>query len=603
MHLSRALLLLSTAALASAATPDGQDLYTKNCAACHEALTVLQNHIAMKSMSADYIVRVMDHGAMRDYAAKLNKDERAAIATFLADKAPSASTTVASTTGRCSGEAPKGLSGPQWNGWGVDLENTRFQPAEAAGITAAQVPKLKLKWAFGFPGDFSAYAQPSIAGGRVFVGSPAGVVYSLDAKSGCTYWSFQAASGVRTGITIGPGDIAYFGDAHASVYALDAITGKQIWKTTIDDYPTARVTSTLKLYEGRLYMGVASRDEWHAANPTFPCCKFRGSVVALDAKTGKQAWKTYTIAEPARVVGKTKANTEIWGPSGVGVWTSPSIDTKRKVLYVGTGDNYSVPATPLSDAILAIDLATGKVVWSKQITEGDVFNGNCLQTNLTTCPKEVGPDSDFGSSPILRTLPSGRSVIIAGQKSGVVYALDPDKKGAIVWETRVGKGGMLGGVQWGPAADRETAYVALSDIGLIPAPEGVIPDPKAGGGIFAIQLATGEKLWSVLPPPEGCKTPRCSPAQSAAVTVIPGAVFSGSVDGHLRAYDSKTGKILWDYDTAKEYKTVNGVEAKGGSIDGPGPAVAGGVLVVNSGYAFFNGMPGNVLLAFSADGQ
>ncbi len=389
MTLPRTLLLLSTAALASAATPDGQDLYTKNCAVCHEALTVIQNHVAMKSMSADYIVRVMDYGAMRDYAAKLSKDERAAIATFLSGKAPSATAPSAMTTGRCSGEAPKSMAGPQWNGWGVDLENTRFQPAEAAGITAAQVPKLKLKWAFGFPGDFSAYAQPSIAGGRVFVGSPAGVVYSLDAKSGCTYWNFQAQSGVRTGITIGPGDIAYFGDAHANVYALDANTGKQIWKTTVDDYPTARVTSTLKLYEGRLYMGVASRDEWHAANPAFPCCKFRGSVLALDAKTGKQVWKTYTITEQPRVVGKNKG-TEVWGPSGVGVWTSPTIDTKRKVLYVGTGDNYSVPATALSDAILAVDLATGKILWSKQITEGDVFNGNCLQTESKHVPERGG---------------------------------------------------------------------------------------------------------------------------------------------------------------------------------------------------------------------
>jgi polyvinyl alcohol dehydrogenase (cytochrome) len=598
MKLSRALLPLCAATIAFAA-PDGADLYTKNCAVCHEVLVVLQNHVALKTMSPEYIVRTLTIGAMRVQASKLTRDERVAIAEFLTGKPLESAP--AGNVGRCTGDAAKSLSGPQWNGWGVDLENTRFQSADAAGLSAAQIPGLKLKWAFGFPGDYSTISQPAMAGGRVFVGSAAGMVYSLDAASGCTYWSFEASSGVRSAITIGPGDMAYFGDLHANVYALDANTGKMIWKTNVDDYPTARVTAAPKLYEGRLYVAVASRDEWLSTDPRFQCCKFRGSVLALDAKTGKQIWKTYTISEPAHPTTKTKGGTQLWGPSGVGVWTSPTIDTKRNVLYVGTGDGYSEPATPHSDAILALDLNNGKVAWAHQITEGDVFNGNCLQLKPSSCPDKVGPDSDFGSSPILRTLPSGKRVLIAGQKSGVVHALDPDDKGKVLWQTRVGKGGMLGGVQWGPAADRDTAYVALSDIGLIPAPEGVIPDPKVGGGLFALQISTGEKLWSVLPSPDGCHTPHCSPAQSAAVTAIPGVVFSGSLDGHLRAYATKDGKILWDYDTAKEFDTVNGVPGKGGSLDGPGPAIAGGIMVVNSGYAFFNGMPGNVLLAFGAE--
>ena len=590
-------LLLSSCAVA--ATPDGADLYTRNCAICHEALPPLQNRVAMKVMSPEYIVRALDKGSMRVQAARLSAAERGAIAEFLTGKIPGAQPV--STAGRCQAEPSKSFSGPQWNGWGVDLENTRYQPADAAGITTGQVPKMKLKWAFGFPGDFSTFAQPAIAGGRVFVGSPMGMVYSLDAASGCTYWSFEASGGVRSAITIGPGNMAYFGDTHANMYALDAITGKPIWKTSVDDHPMARVTSAPKLYEGRLYFGIASRDEWLSADPRYECCKFRGSVVALDAKTGKQIWKSYTITEPARPTKKSKAGTQLWGPSGVGVWSSPTIDAQRKLLYVGTGDGYSEPATPYSDSILALDLDTGKIAWSRQITEGDVFNGNCMQLKPSTCPDKVGPDFDFGSSPILRSLPSGRRVLIAGQKSGVVHALDPDKKGEILWQTRVGKGGVLGGIQWGPAADNETAYVALSDIGLIPAPEGVIPDPKVGGGLFAIQLSTGEKLWSALPPEGGCHTPRCSPAQSAAVTAIPGVVFSGSLDGHLRAYSTKDGKILWDYDTAKEYETVNQVPAKGGSLDGPGPAIAGGILVVNSGYAYFNAIPGNVLLAFGLE--
>lgn len=599
MKIFRALLLLCTAPLALAAS-DGQDLYAKNCAMCHDVLAVLQNHVALGHMSPEYILRVLDNGAMRQQAAKLSSGERAAIAEFLTGKA-APSITTAAPTGKCSGPPPTSFSGPAWNGWGVDLENTRFQSTEAAGLTAAQVPNLKLKWAFGFPGDYSAYSQPAIAGGRVFVGSVGGKVYSLNGATGCTYWSYDAGAGVRSAITIGPDGVAYFGDVHANMYALDANTGQLIWKVVADDYPTARITAAPKLYDGRLYVAVASRDEWHSTDPRFECCKFRGSVLALEAKTGKQIWKTYTISQPARPTSKTKAGTQLWGPSGVGVWTSPTIDTKRHVLYIGTGDSYSDPPAPLSDSILALDLATGKIAWSRQLTEGDVFNGNCLQQNHSTCPDKIGPDSDFGSSPILRTLASGKRVLIAGQKSGVVHVLDPDDKGKILWQTRVGKGGMLGGIQWGFAADPATAYVPLSDLGLIPAPEGVIPDPKAGGGLFAIQIATGEKIWSVLPPESGCKTPRCSPAQSAAVTVIPGVVFSGSLDGHLRAYAATDGKMLWDYDTARDFETVNGVPSKGGALDGPGPAVAGGLVVVNSGYGFFNGISGNVLLAFGVE--
>src|SRR5580704_657334 len=580
----KAMLLLGSGALVFAAAPDGSDLYAKNCAICHEALAPPnQNHATLGAMGSEHIVYALSAGSMRVQGARLSGAERAAIAEFLTGKAVDVQKHAAA--GLCSGAPPSSFAGPQWNGWGVDLENSRFQPANAAGLPASQIPKLKLKWAFAFPGAIGAYSQPVVAGGRVFIGSPGGMVYSLDAKTGCTYWSFEAGSGVRSAVTIDAG-IAYFGDLHSSVYALDAVNGKLIWKTLVEEHPYSRITGAPKLYEGRLYVPVASRDEWISMDPKFECCKFRGSVVALDSKTGKQIWKTYTIAQPAKPIGKSKTGTTLWGPSGVGVWGSPTIDAKRKVLYVGTGDAYSNPAPPTSDAILALDLANGKIVWTRQITEGDAFNGNCITAKPTTCPDKTGPDSDFGSSPILRTLPSGRRVLLAGQKSAVVHALDPDKNGQILWQTRIGAGGMLGGIQWGPAADAEVVYAALSDINLLPGPGGLVPDPKPGGGLFAIQIATGEKLWSAVPPPDDCKKEKCSPAQSAAVTVIPGAVFSGSIDGHLRAYSTKDGKILWDYDTAREYEAVNKVPARGGSLDGAGPAVAGGMVFANSGYGY-----------------
>ncbi len=593
----KVILVFCAAVVARAAAPDGGDLYAKHCASCHEVIALAaQNRALLKNLTPEFIVRALANGTMHVQGARLPGADRAAIAEYLTAKPVH---TVDTGAGRCAAGASKNFAGFQWNGWGAGLDNSRFQPADAAGLAPGQVPSLKLKWAFGYPDSYSAIAQPIVAGGRVFVGSALGMVYSLDSASGCTYWSFDAGAGVRTAITIGPDNVAYFGDLRANAYALDAVTGKLLWKTTVDDHALARITGSPALYQGKLYVPVASRSEWLAADSHYECCTFRGSVVALDAKTGKQIWKTYTIADRPKPTRKTKNGTQLWGPSGGGVWGSPAIDTKRNVLYIATGDNYSEPATPMSDAIVALALDTGKVAWARQITSGDVFNGGCGQRDTSLCPEKPGPDFDFGSATILRTLSNGKRLLIAGQKSGVLHALDPDNDGKIVWQQQLGKGSILGGIQWGPAADPETAYAAISDIGFVPGPEGLQPDPKAGGGLYAIQLATGEKLWSAIP--EECHTPRCSPAQSAAVTTIPGVVFSGSVDGHFRAYSSKDGKVIWDYDTVRDFETVNQIPAHGGSLDGPGAAVAGGMLFVNSGYGYFFGMPGNVLLAFGVE--
>jgi polyvinyl alcohol dehydrogenase (cytochrome) len=594
-------LAFSSAMWAQQSPPDGKKIYQSRCATCHEMANTapFMNQHVLKSMAPENIVNTLTSGAMRTQGASMSRAERVAVAEFLTDKKLGAFPPAGSNP--CANRPSEDFTGPQWNGWGVDLDNSRFQSADAARITADQVPKLKLKWAFGFPAAFTAYAQPVVAGGRVFVGSAAGLVYSLDAATGCTYWSFQADGGVRTAITIGPGGIAYFGDLRAEVYALNAVTGKLLWKKALDPHPVARITGSPKLYEGRLYVPVSSREEWAAASPAYQCCTFRGSVAALDAKTGRQIWRTYTVSERARVVETTNLGVQIWGPSGGAVWSSPTIDPKRKALYVGTGDGYTKPSTPLTDAVLALNLATGKILWSRQITPQDDWNTSCFQPGNSNCPKDAGPDYDFGSSPILRALPDGHSVVLAGQKSGVIFALDPDKKGEIVWQTRLGKGGVLGGIQWGPAADSQAAYVAISDVGAVVGPDGLQPDPKLGGGLFAVQISTGKKLWSALPREEGCQTPRCSPGQLAAVSAIPGVVFSGSLDGHFRAYSSQDGRVLWDYDTLREFPTVNQVPAKGGSLDGAGAAVAGGMVFVNSGYGHNYEIPGNVLLAFGTE--
>lgn len=488
-----------------------------------------------------------------------------------------------------------------------------------AQLTETDLPRLKLKWAFGFTGATRSVAQPTIVGGRVFIGSQGGKVYALDAKSGCTYWEFGAIKGVRSAIVIGQrsdGWAAYFGDAGASLYSVDALTGKELWRTRVDDNPAAVITGSPTLVGTTLFVPVSSYEEATGAKKSYSCCTFRGSVVALDASTGKVLWKAFTIEEDAKPGATNATGVQLMGPSGAAIWSAPSFDAATQRIYATTGDNYSDPPTETSDAILAFDSGSGERIWTRQITSGDAYNIACGRSARENCPKANGPDFDFGSSAVLANLPNGKRILVAGQKSGVVTALDPDRGGEIVWQRRVGAGGKLGGVQWGIAADDRNVYVAVSDVRVIvAAPEtpgaqpsifnpkiGLLYDRKAGGGLLALKLNTGEEVWRT--PHPGCgDVPGCSPAQSVAVTVIPGLVFSGGLDGRLRAYSAGDGRIVWDVDTKGDYRTVNGVTAKGGSIDGGGAVVVDGMVYVGSGSGIFGGMPGNVLLAYSVDGQ
>jgi polyvinyl alcohol dehydrogenase (cytochrome) len=349
---------------------------------------------------------------------------------------------------------------------------------------------------------------------------------------------------------------------------------------------------------------VSSSEEGTGSLTDYECCKFRGSVVALDAASGKQIWKSYTIPEEPRPVRKNARGTQLWGPSGAPIWSSPVVDETRRALYVTTGNNYSDPSTATSDAFVAMDLDTGRILWTHQVRERDAYVSACRLEDKTNCPEAKGPDFDFAASPILVALDSSKRALVAGHKSGNVYAVDPDRQGASLWETRVGEGGSMGGVQWGSAADGQNVYVALSDLGrvMLTYTQFTDADRTRGGGTFALRLADGSRAWHAPPVPCDAR-PCCSPAQSGAVTAIPGVAFSGSLDGHLRAYEAATGRIVWDVDTVREYETVNGVPGKGGSLDGPGPVVAGGMLFVNSGYTVDGGMAGNVVLAFSVDGK
>jgi polyvinyl alcohol dehydrogenase (cytochrome) len=457
---------------------------------------------------------------------------------------------------------------------------------------------LKLKWAFGYPGATSGGTQPVVAGGRVYVGTAEGDLYSLDASTGCVHWIFEADGGIRSAISLGKagGDklAAFFGDQSANMYSVDARTGKLLWKRKIDENPRAAITAAPGLYAGRLYVGVSSREESQVGDPRYPCCEFRGSMVALDASDGKVLWKTYTIADEAHQLGKNSAGTTMWGPSGVPIWNSPTIDVKRNLLYAGTGNNYSTPSTEASDSIIAFDMVSGKIRWISQVAENDVWNGSCRRPDRSqlVCPDADAPDADVSSSPILVDN-SGRQMILSGNKSGMLYALDPDQQGKVIWKQSTGKGSTSGGIMWGSAVDAEKVYSPNAYFNAT--------EPESTGGVTAFQISTGQKVWSA-PPPSCSGRKSCKPSHAAAVTAIPGVLFSGTWDGRFRAYSTADGRNIWEYDTAHDYQTVNGVKANGGSMSNAGATVVGGMVLTNSGYSHHGGIiPGNVLLAFSVE--
>jgi polyvinyl alcohol dehydrogenase (cytochrome) len=609
-----AVLALIGLAASRALAQDGAALYKELCASCHDtAVDRAPSREALRAMSAQRILEALEAGPMVTMTQLRTAAERRAIAEFASGRSFGTPFSIAPaqkamcTTGRGTFTMPP--SAPVWNGFGQNASNTRFQAGPAAGLSAADVPKLKLKWAFGLPGDVQSWAGITLAGGRLFFGSIAGNVYSLDAKTGCVHWAYDAGVIVRTAVSVGPLGTsaparfgAFFGDARGNVYAVDAATGALVWKVAAETYPSARLTGSPILHDGRLYVPVSSSEEGVGSLTDYECCKFRGSVVALDAATGRQIWKTHTIPEEPRPVRKNAKGVQLWGPSGAPIWSSPVVDPLRRALYVTTGNNYSDPPTATSDAFMAMDLETGRILWTHQVRARDAYVSACRLTDTTNCPEAKGPDFDFAASPILVTLGDGRRALVAGHKSGNVYAVDPDRDGARLWEARVGEGGSMGGVQWGSAADGQHVYVALSDLGriMLSYTQFTDADRHRGGGMFALRLADGARVWHTPPIPCDAR-PRCSPAQSGAVSALPGAAFSGSLDGHLRAYAAGSGQVVWDYDTVRTYETVNGVPGRGGSLDGPGPVIGGGMVFTNSGYTVDGGIPGNVVLAFGPD--
>jgi polyvinyl alcohol dehydrogenase (cytochrome) len=605
------LIAATLAAPAAAQSPDGAAVFQTACASCHAqpaADSRAPNRDALAQLAPETILTALTTGNMFRQGTALADAERRAVSAFIAGR-PVGTPAPPSTIGRCT-TTPPPLGAADlasgWNGWGTGASNTRFQPADKGGLTPPRVAQLKLKWAFGFPGVSSARAQPSVVGGRVFVASESGDLFALDAKTGCTYWTFHAKAGIRTATSVGPynprpqasgprpqsGFAVYVADGNANAYAVDAATGREIWSRRVDEHPYAKSTGSVTVYDGRVYVPTAGvGEEGQGGSAKYECCTFRGSVTALDASTGTVVWKTYVVDETTSR-GRNKEGVQLWGPAGGGIWAAPTIDPQRRAIYVATGNGYAEPKQPTTDAVLALDMDTGKIRWSYQPTPDDIWTGGCRAQNPDNpnCPATLGPDFDFSMSPVLTRRSTGGDLIIVQQKSGMAYALDPDKKGALVWQYRTSAGGGMGG-QWGAAVDGAQAYFSVNGTA-----------GKTPGGMRAVKIDTGEVVWSKEAEERMCGTERgCSAAQGAAVTAIPGIVFSASMDGGIRAHAADDGTIVWQFNTNRDFETVNGVKARGGAMDGPGAVVAGGMLYVNSGYVSLIGRPGNVLLAFGVD--
>ncbi|MBA4747377.1 MAG: PQQ-binding-like beta-propeller repeat protein [Sphingopyxis sp.] len=566
-------------------------LYVQNCAACHDKEgSGAASRAALRTRTPGAIIDSLETGLMREQGKPLSVDERKLIAAYLGSGAQ------ASAGKKCDNDLA--LAGrPLWNGWGNGVTNQRYQPASATSLTATNVGQLELKWAFGFPGAARARSQPVVTDEALFTGSQDGRVYALGLANGCTHWTFDAEAEVRVSPTLGLDkggrpDRLYVGDFKANVYAIDARTGKQLWKRSVADHPAGTITGSPTVHGGRIFVPMSSTEIVSAMDENYACCSFRGGVAALDAATGTPLWRVHTT-DVAEAAGTNRKGKPARGPSGAPVWSPPTVDAKRGLVYFGTGENYSSPANDKSDAIIAVEMETGKIRWVRQVLANDAWNGACIQPGVgANCPREDGPDLDFGAPPILAQTVQG-DVLLAGQKSGLVFGIDPES-GKILWQRRAGAGGFNGGIHWGMASDGPRLFVGIADT-----PGGKAPVGPRRPGVHAFASATGKPIWSVIEPqtcPE--RAFKCETAFSAPVTLAGAILLGGTHNGLIRAYAADTGRLLWSYDTIRDFITVNGVKARGGSIDSAGPVVAGGYLIVNSGYDKFNEIPGNVLLVF-----
>jgi polyvinyl alcohol dehydrogenase (cytochrome) len=589
------------APVAALEDPQGAEIFKGHCAACHENVTSrAPSPILLSIMAPNGIVRVLTDGVMRGQGQALSAEDKIHVAQFLTKR------TMGDVTDRLAppacGPSDRVFAYekvPAFSGWGLTPGNTHHVSDAIAGLTKDNVSKLHLKWAVGFSGAIRIRSQPAMAGGSIFVGTQDGLFYSLNLETGCARWQFPADSEIRTGIVISPwgkGDrsakpLLYFADS-SNVYALDAVSGKEVWRRKPDSHPRALLTAAPVLYKDMLLIALSSVEEL-GSSLKYECCTFRGGVVAYAARSGKELWRSFTV-DPPKIQGRNAAGTNKWAPSGAAVWSAPAIDVARNQLYIGTGDNYSRPSTATSDSIIAMDLKDGKIKWVFQATKDDVWNTGCSWGQRELCPDPEGPDFDFGAAPVLARADSGADVVVGAQKSGYVYGINPDT-GQLIWKTKVGRGGTSGGIEFALASANNSVYVGVVDFD-----DGKQSPEPLRPGLYSLDLLTGKYNWKR---PDSWETCRgrllCIPGIYAALTVTSQMVLAGNTDGWLRIHDAATGELLWHYDMTAPVTTVGGGKASGGAMGGPTAAVPlDGKLIVPTGYGMAQYAPGNLVLVF-----
>lgn len=484
----------------------------------------------------------------------------------------------------------------------ADGNNPRHIDAAQAGLSTADMANLELAWAIAFPATSGMRAAPVIIGSTIFyAATDANRVFALDTESGCAKWVYNAESRLRSSlayaVVYGVGTLV-FGDQGGMVYALNAENGEPIWvesgQATNNE---AMITGTPVIHEDRVIVPLSGSGVITGGNPRYECCENHGAVTALDIRSGEKLWEYHTMpaAEYTGAVSSTGVRQR--GPSGAPIWTTPTIDAERGQIYVTTGENTSHPTTGTSDAVIALDLETGEEVWVFQALANDMWNFGCSAggPNCIILADTNSVDFDFGGPAILVET-DGRELLIAGQKSGDLWALDPDT-GEVVWNQREGEGTALGGNHWGIATDSERAFMTINDPGNM--------SGNARPGLFTYFTGSGEPSWFYEVQPDcgahrSDRLRRCEALYgfSATPLSVGGAVITGGLDGRLFIFNSDTGDVLFQYDTAVDFETVNGVEGYGGSIESHSIAAGSGMVFVGSGYGQFSQVPGNVLLAF-----
>lgn len=484
----------------------------------------------------------------------------------------------------------------------ADGNNPRHIDAAQAGLSTADMANLELAWAIAFPATSGMRAAPVIIGSTIFyAATDANRVFALDTESGCAKWVYNAESRLRSSlayaVVYGVGTLV-FGDQGGMVYALNAESGEPIWvesgQATDNE---AMITGTPVIHEDRVIVPLSGSGVITGGNPRYECCENHGAVTALDIRSGEKLWEYHTMpaAEYTGAVSSTGVRQR--GPSGAPIWTTPTIDAERGQIYVTTGENTSHPTTGTSDAVIALDLETGEEVWVFQALANDMWNFGCSAggPNCIILADTNSVDFDFGGPAILVET-DGRELLIAGQKSGDLWALDPDTS-EVVWNQREGEGTALGGNHWGIATDSERAFMTINDPGNM--------SGNARPGLFTYFTGSGEPSWFYEVQPDcgahrSDRLRRCESLYgfSATPLSVDGAVITGGLDGRLFIFNSDTGELLFQYDTAVDFETVNGVEGYGGSIESHSIAAGSGMVFVGSGYGQFSQVPGNVLLAF-----